>query len=149
MVDEALATANPPANVLYQSHRALLSAGMVERAARVAEDYLRQSDDFEGRKLVQIRQACAEGRVADADKLFEEVDPESNSIWLFLKILGRDDEARDLLMPLDTPETIFILSGYMTYRSFEARDFPLLWKRLTAQGIDRPEARLMPYRCER
>ena len=149
MVDEALATANPPANLIYQSHRALLSAGMVERAARLAEDYLRQSDDFEGRKLVQIRQACAEGRVAAADKLFEEVDPESNSIWLFLKILGRDDEARDLLMPLDTPETIFILSGYMTYRSFEARNFPLLWKRLTAQGIDRPEARLMPYRCER
>jgi len=149
MVDEALATANPPANLIYQSHRALLYAGMVERAAQVAEDYLRQSDDFEGRKLVQIRQACAEGRVADADKLFEEVDPESNSIWLFLKILGRDDEARDLLMPLDTPETIFILSGYMTYRSFEARNFPLLWKKLTAQGIDRPEARLMPYRCER
>jgi len=149
MVDEALATANPPTNMIYQSHRALLSAGMVERAARVAEDYLHQSDDFEGRKLVQIRQACAEGRVADADKLFEEVDPESNSIWLFLKILGRDDEARDLLMPLDTPETVFILSGYMTYRSFEARDFPLLWKKLTAQGIDRPEARLMPYRCER
>ncbi len=29
------------------------------------------------------------------------------------------------------------------------RDYPLLWKKLTAQGIDRPEARLMKYRCER
>lgn len=149
MVDEALAMPNPSLNIIYQSHRALLSGGMVERAAGVAEDYLRQSDDFEGRLLVQIRQACAEGRVADADKLFEEVDPESNSLWLFLKILGRDDEARDILMPLDKAETIFILSGYLSYRSFEARNYPLLWSKLIAQGIDRPEAELMPYRCER
>jgi hypothetical protein len=50
---------------------------------------------------------------------------------------------------LKDPRSGRILSGYMSYRSFEARDFPLLWKKLTAQGIDRPEARLMPYRCER
>lgn len=99
--------------------------------------------------MVQMRQACAEGRVADAEKLLELIDPDSNSRWLFLKTLGRDDEARDLLMPLDTPETAFILSEYMTYLSFEARDYPLLWKKLTAQGINRPPARPMAYRCER
>ncbi len=39
---------------------------------------------------------------------------------------------------------------YMSIGEFDkARDFPLLWKKLTAQGIDRPEARMMPYRCER
>jgi hypothetical protein len=41
------------------------------------------------------------------------------------------------------------LFGYLTYRSFEARDFPLQWKMLTAQGINRPEARPMAYRCDR
>ncbi len=149
MVDELLATPNPSPNVLYQSHRALLAAGLVERAAALAEDYVRISEDFEGKILVQVRQACAEGRVADAEKLFEEVDPNSNSLWLFLMTLGRDDEARDVLMPLDTPQTIFILSGFMTYRSFEARNYPLLWKALTAQGVNRPPARPMAYRCER
>ena len=149
MVDELLTNPNPSPNILYQAHRVLLAAGLVERAAVLAVDYVRISEDFEGESLVQVRQACAEGRVADADKLFEDVDPSSNSLWLFLTTLGRDDEARDILMPLDTPQTVFILSGFMTYWSFEARDYPVLWKALTAQGIDRPPARPMAYRCER
>jgi len=149
MVDQLLATPNPSPNVLYQSHRVLLAAGLVERAAALAEDYVRVAEDFEGEILVQVRQACAEGRVADAEKLFEGIDPNSNSIWLFLTTLGRDNEARDILMPLDTPQTVFILSGFMTYRSFEARDYPVLWKGLTAQGVNRPPARPMAYRCER
>ena len=149
MVDELLVKSSPSPNVLYQSHRALLAAGQVERAAALAEDFVHISEDFEGKLLVQIRQACAEGRIADAEKLFEDIDPNSNSLWLFLKTLGRDDEARDILMPLDTPQTVFILSQFMTYRSFEARDYPVLWKVLTAQGINRPAARPMAYRCKR
>jgi tetratricopeptide (TPR) repeat protein len=149
MVDELLQNPNPQLNVIYQSHRVLLAAGLTMRAAALAEDYLRRSPDFEGGIIVQVRQACAEGRVADADRLFEEIDPDSNTRWLFLKTLGRDDEARELLMPLDAPDTVFILSEYITYLSFEARDYPLLWKTLTAQGIDRPPARPMAYRCER
>jgi TolB-like protein len=150
MVDEVLLDPNPSLGVLYQSHRALLAAGLTERAAEVADTYLRQQqDDAEGRTIVEIRQACAEGRVPDADKLFESVDPDSNSRWLLLKTLGRDTEARELLMPLDMPETLFILSNYMTYRSFEARDYPVLWKTLSSQGINRPPARPMAYRCDR
>jgi len=70
-------------------------------------------------------------------------------MWLFLMILGRDDEAHDILIPLDTPQTAFILSRFMGYRYFEASDYPVLWKVLTAQGINRPVARPMAYRCER
>jgi hypothetical protein len=66
-----------------------------------------------------------------------------------LKTLGFDDQARELLRPLDTPENLFALSSYLAYRSFEARDYPLLWNTLTAQGIDRPPARPMAYRCPR
>ena len=149
MVDEVLAVAEPSSSEIYQSHRALLAAGEVERATLLVELYIGQSNDLEGHVLVQIRQACAEGRVADADELFKSVDPGSNTRWLFLKTLGRDDEARNLLLPLDKPETMYALSAYLTYRSFEARDFPLLWKTLTSQGINRPSARPMAYRCER
>lgn len=149
MVDELLEVPNPQPNTVYQSHRALLAAGQTERAAGLAEDFLRRSQDEEGRLLVQVRQACAENRVADADALFATVDQGSNARWIFLKTLGRDDDARDTLKPLDTPDTVFILAEYLVYRSFEARDFPLLWKALTAQGINRPPARPMAYQCRR
>ena len=149
MVDEVLAVPNPSVSEMYQSHRALLAAGKIERAAELTDRYVPQSKDDEGIVMVQIRQACAEGRVADADELFKEISPDSNTRWLFLKTLGRDDDAHELLSELETPESLFALSAFLTYRSFEARDFPLLWKMLTAQGINRPEARPMAYRCPR
>ena len=149
MVDEILAVPNPTVSELYQSHRALLAAGKIERAAALVTMYVPQSSDVEGIAMVQIRQACAEGRVADADELFEDISTESNTRWLFLKTLGRDDDARELLSALETPESLYALSAFLSYRSFEARDFPLLWKMLTAQGINRPEARTMAYRCDR
>ncbi len=98
---------------------------------------------------MRIRQACAEGRISDADELFENVGADSNSRWLFLKTLGRDTEAHELLASLDTPDSLHSLSGYLTYLSFEPRDHPLLWQTLTAQGINRPPARPMAYRCDR
>jgi len=149
MIDKALQVPRPSANILYQSHRALLAAGDVERAAALVEAYLHASGDEEGKIIVRLRQACAEGRVADADELFKSVDPGTNTRWLFLKTLGFDDQARELLRPLDTPESLFALSGYLSYLSFEARDYPLLWKTLTSQDINRPPARQMAYRCER
>jgi len=149
MVDEVLAVPKPSVSELYQSHRALLAAGEIERAAELVTMYVPQSKDDEGIVMVQIRQACAEGRVGDADELFTEIDPDSNTRWLFLKTLGRDVEARELLSALETPESLYALSAFLTYRSFEARDFPLLWKTLTAQRINRPEARPLAYRCER
>jgi hypothetical protein len=108
-----------------------------------------QSVDDEATITMRIRQACAEGRVDDADALFATVDKDSNTRWLFLKVLGHDDEARELLRPLDRPETLSILAGYLTYLSFEARDYPLLWKTLTSQGINRPPAKPLAYRCPR
>ena len=113
------------------------------------EIYERNANDRDGVLLMQLRQACAEGRVADADEIYAALDENSASPWLLLKTLGFDDQARDLLLPLDTPENLVALSGYLAYRSFEARDYPLLWSVLTAQGIDRPSARPLAYRCQR
>ena len=149
MVDEVLSAPNPTWSEVYQSHRALLAAGENERAAVLIERYLNLSNDEDGIALMKLRQACAEGRVADADELFEAVDADSNSRWLFLKTLGRDAEAHELLAIMDTPDSLHSLSGYLTYLSFEPRDYPLLWQTLTAQGINRPPARPMAYRCDR
>jgi len=148
IIDKALQVPNPSLNVIYQSHRGLLAAGQVARAAGLVDDFAGRSSDEVGEVIMRLRQACAEGRVDDADELFATVDADSNTRWLLLKTLGRDDEARELLRELDTPETLYALSGFLTYPSFEARDYPLLWKTLTAQGINRPPATPMPYRCE-
>ena len=149
LVDEMLQSPNPSASVIYQSHRALLAAGQVDRAAVLVEMYEQRSSDEVGVLFMQLRQACAEGRVADADEIHAALTLDSDPQWLLLKTLGFDDQARDLLRPLDTPDNLVALSGYLTYPSFEAREYPLLWKTLTAQGIDRPPARPMAYRCRR
>jgi TolB-like protein len=134
---------------LYQAHRALLAAGEIEQAAGVAAQFLRMAGDSSGRTLVRIRQACAEGRVSDADRIYEEAGPGTATRWLYLKTLGRDEEARTFLQPLDTPETLSVLAGYLGYVSFEARDFPVMWQALTAQDVHRPPARPLRYRCQR
>ena len=149
MVDEVLSAPNPTWSEVYQSHRALLAAGENERAAVLVERYLDLSNDTDGIALMKLRQACAEGRVSDADKLFEAVDTDSNSRWLYLKTLGRDDEAYALLAPLDTPDSLHLLASYLTYLAFEPRNYPLMWKTLTDQGINRPPARPLAYRCDR
>ena len=149
LIDESLRSPNPSPSVVYQSHRALLAAGQVDRAGELIATYEKNSSDEEGLLLMQLRQACAEGRVADADEIYASMDKDSASQWLLLKTLGFDNQARDLLKPLDTPENLVALSGYLAYRSFEARDYPLLWRVLTAQDINRPAARPLAYRCER
>ena len=149
MVDEVLSAPNPTWSEVYQSHRALLAAGENERAAVLVERYLDLSNDTDGIALMKLRQACAEGRVSDADKLVEAVDTDSNSRWLYLKTLGRDDEAYALLAPLDTPDSLHLLASYLTYLAFEPRNYPLMWKTLTDQGINRPPARPLAYRCDR
>lgn len=149
LVDEMLRSPNPSASVIYQSHRAFLAADQVDRAAGLIEMYEQRSSDEVGVLFMRLRQACAEGRVADADEIYTALEHDPASQWLLLKTLGFDDQARDLLRPLDTPENLVALSGYLTYRSFEARDYPLLWKTLTAQGINRPPARPLAYRCPR
>ena len=149
LIDDALASPSPTPNVIYQSHRALLEAGQVTRAAGLIDMYQARSNDAEGVWIMRLRQACAEGRVADADAIYTQLGQDSASQWLFLKTLGFDHRARELLRPLDTPENLATLSGYLTYRFFEPRDYPLLWRVLTAQGINRPPAIPMAYRCER
>lgn len=78
LVDEALRSPSPTPNVIYQSHRALLAAGQVERAAGLIDRYQTRSNDEEGVLIMRLRQACAEGRVADADALYEMFDADSS-----------------------------------------------------------------------
>jgi TolB-like protein len=154
MAERTLAGAR--ANIdLYQTHRVFLYAGLVERAAQVAEEYYRTDPSIGSRTMVMIRQACAEGRVADANALFDAtagVDGDSMrqiNQWLYLKTLGRDDEAREQLRQFDNPAGAYALSSYLVYTTFDPNDYPYLAKRLAEQGIKRPPATKIPFACKR
>ena len=149
MADAAADGALLPPIFYYQAQRVYLDAGMNDKAADMIDHYVLRTADEVGKAMVLIRQACAEGRVDDADAAFALLDPNTGSRWLLLKTLGLDAEARELLRPLDTPETLFVLAARLDYRTFEARDFPLLWRTLQSQGIDRPPARPQTFQCKR
>jgi len=154
MVERTLA--GKRANVdLYQVHRVFLYAGLVERAAQVAEEYYRTDPSVGSRSMVMIRQACAEGRVADANALFDATagvggdSMRQVNQWLYLKTLGRDDDAREQLRKFDTPTGAYALSSYLAYATFDPNDFPYLARRLAEQGITRPPATKIPFACKR
>jgi TolB-like protein len=139
---------------LYQAHRVFLYAGEIERAARLARLHNERSTDLSSNYMVNIRQACAEGRTEDADAVFARLDEQAigglmDNRWLFLKTLGRDEDATAVVASLDTPEGMFTLSGFMNYRSFDPVDFPNFNEVLLAQGIIRPPVQRIPFACKR
>jgi len=152
MVQEDLALPGRNDGNWYQAHRVLLYAGDVEGAARVARNLQRQSDDANSTLMVEVRQACAEGRVADADAVYEQaVDTsmrQSNN-WIYLKTLGLDEEAREALLPFDNPDGFYSLGAFMVYTTFDPNDFPYFASRLAEQGISRPPAHTIPFACKR
>ena len=148
-IDTLLAEDVSDPNFFYQAQRALLDAGQTERAATMIDSYVLRSVDEDGKTMMLVRQACAEGRIDDADKLIESVDTDRASRWLYLKTLARDDEAREFLRQFDTPEYLFILAAFLDYRAFDPRDYPLLWKTLQAQGIKRAPPRPQTFTCKR
>lgn len=153
MVDASLAKSNLPAVVLYQAHRVLLYAGEVERAAQIARLHNDRETNAEFIAMVNVRQACAEGRVADADaeyaKLLESSPEDVTLQWLFLQTLGRTDDAIDLVRFLDGGDGLYSLSGYLNYTHFDPRPFPNLMARLESQGIKRPPPIPIPFACKR
>lgn len=149
MADEALAVPGTTAIEYYHAHRAYLAAGQIEKAAPLIRAFERLSDERESVLMMRVRQACAEGRVDDADKILAEVAEDSNSRWLFLKTLGLHEEARETLVHLDNPATLSSLAGFLVYQMFDHNEFPLLKSELESQGINRPPGRSVPYQCKR
>jgi TolB-like protein len=154
-VEAMLAPTSPVPADLYQAHRILLMANQVTAAAEVGQRYINVATNPTWSLMVRIRQACAEGRVDDAEQLygnydFSGFDPANNNIqWLALRTLGRVDEAVELLRPLDQPGALVRLSELLTYTHFDPSPFPNLTKRLEEQGIMRDTVAPMVFDCKR
>ena len=139
-------------DVLYQAHRALLWVGDIDGASRVLP--LVQASDLPAgnRVLATLRQACAEGKIAEGTRLFnklQEDHPEVSAVvWLGHKIMGRYDAALKLMQPLDDEETLHSLASYLSYGHFDARRYPNFLAILEAQGIEPHAPKTIPYQCK-
>ena len=154
MAEAAMARPNVRAETIYQAHRVYLYAGDVERAAQLARLHRARETDESSIAMVGVRQACAEGRIEDAEAIYATLDasgpgaPAANK-WLFLKTLGRDTDATEAVRYLDEGDGLFALSGFLHYTHFDPRPFPNLMARLEAQGIQRPPPTDIPFACRR
>ena len=150
-----LARTSPFPSELYQAHRILLMAGRTSEAADIGQRYIDAADNPDWSLMVKIRQACAEGRVDDADRHYDEFDfspfdPTNNNIqWLALQTLGRKAEAEELLRPLDEPEWLVRLGELLSYTHFDPSAYPNLTARLEEQGVMRHETVPMSFACQR
>jgi TolB-like protein len=151
---QALALLPDSVDIAYQAHRVLLTAGAVKEAAALVPR-LEASDLPENERLmVRIRQACAEGRTADAEKMFRDAAfgvqfAVISTEWQELLLLDRTDDAGRLLDRFDTPDKVYALATFMIYPMFDARRYPYLYSLLKAQGIQPLPPQPEPYACRR
>ncbi|MFK8054201.1 MAG: hypothetical protein AB8F65_14630 [Woeseiaceae bacterium] len=148
----ALERAGDSVFVLYQAHRTLLWAGDLDGASRLLPMLLSSNLPDTSRLLVELRQACAENNTTAAERhykrLRESAEAETSENWLAHTIMGRLDDARDVLMPLDAPDQLDDLTNYLSYAFFDARLYPNLMALLESQGIEPRQPKEIPYRCE-
>jgi tetratricopeptide (TPR) repeat protein len=136
--------------ILYQSHRVLLWAGFTEEAAALVEPIRRSEFPIENIKLVQMRQACAEGDRASAELYLEQAlaaYTQDESIgYIGRQILGRPADAHQLLIDADIDN--WAVASFLTYPYFDHTLFPEMASILEQQGIDRRFISGPPYACQ-
>lgn len=148
---EALRRVGDSAFVQYQAHRTLLWAGDIDGASQILP--LLASSDLpdESRKMVALRQACAENKLSDAKRIYEYLQKnyarDQSIMWISHTIMGQDDAASQTLMALDDSGDLGSLTDYLSYAYFDARPFPNLVTLLESRGIEPRTPKEMPYRC--
>ncbi|NHA15074.1 hypothetical protein [Thioalkalivibrio sp. XN279] len=136
-------------DLLYQMHRTLLWDRRVAAAREVLERMQQVARGDEPWAVVPpARQACAEGRRADAELILANMDPENVPLrWHLLMVLGDHQAATDLLMPLDRDGRVYALASFLTYPHFDPRPFPSLMRILEREQIQRPPPVPLPFAC--
>lgn len=138
--------------IQYQSHRSLLFAGDIDGAAALIPAIEASDLPETTRTIILLRQACAEGKLAEARRIFEEFDAKFSDdlsmAWISHKIMGLDDEAHAMLAPLDENREFDALFDFVSYHYFDARKYPNLVELIRSQGVEPREPLEMPYRCK-
>jgi TolB-like protein len=151
MARESLKRFPGNAGLAYQSQRALLSAGDTRGAAALLPLLLASEVDDESKVLVQMRQACGEGRRHDAEVLFARIDKpdawDPLPRWHGLLLLGRTAQANQMLAKYDRPGELYAILPFMSYPKFDITAFPNLRAELERQGVPIRPVEPEPYNC--
>jgi TolB-like protein len=130
--------------VVYQSHRALLSVGDTEEARRLIP--LMVDDGWY--LTARIRQACAEGDRALAEQLARESDAISKSgNWHAYMLLGDHDEAVEYIRETTREDDLYVAANWLLYPHFDPSPFPGLVEVLARENIDRGTPAELKYFC--
>jgi TolB-like protein len=135
--------------VLYQIHRALLWDRRVEPAATVLARWkaLVGAEEL-WNAIPPARQACAEGRRAEVEAALAALPADDvPQRWHILMLLGKRDEAAELLQPLEAAGNTFALAGFLAYPQFDPAPFPSLMQVLRREKVERPAAVPLPFAC--
>lgn len=139
--------------VAYQAHRAFLWNGNIDEARALLPKILSSQLRIENKGYAGLRQACAEGNLANAMQIIKQLENELLQdnpayLWLAYHTLGQPKKADALLMSLHDADQLYELSRYLVYPYFDARSFPKIVAILKQQGIDRPPPIKIPFACE-
>ena len=136
-------------SLLYQVHRALLWDRRVEEAAVVLARWQSLGGSGESWGVIPpARQACAEGRRADAEAILAGLPADDvPQRWHLLMLLGRTGEAADLLQPLERSGNTYALAGFLAYPQFDPAPYPSLMRVLEREKVRRPPAVPLPFAC--
>lgn len=138
--------------VQYQAHRTFLYAGDIDGATSLVAAVSSSDLPEDSRILLRMRQACAENNRTEAERLFDYLKvnyaEDVSMMWIGNKLIGRDDDAQQVLMPLDEQEDIERLIEFVSYHYFDPRPYPNLMERIKAQGVEPRDPLEMPYRCK-
>ena len=135
--------------LLYQTHRTLMWAGRILEAKELADRFGRLSP--QDNVLVPARQACAEGRRADAEAIYDAISPDDidgrSQRWHILKLLGREREAAAVLLPYANSGVPYQIASWLNYDQFDPTPFPAVMAVLKREGVNRPPPVDIPFKC--
>jgi TolB-like protein len=143
-----------PGNIglTYQAHRALLWAGEVAEAARLMPTLA--NDTPASYVISRVRQACAEGRRADAEKLSSDfVDSRTvieadTAAWHLYMLLGQVDSANEVIRQATSTEVLYPRASWLFYGQFDPTPFPELMAVLERENVIRRPTVEIPFACK-
>jgi TolB-like protein len=126
-------------NIVFDAHKLFVAQGRLAEAADMAERFHALAERGGRRVMIDIRQACAEGREQDAAVIY---DSAANTLraasrWQSLMLLGRNAEATELLRSHDDAGELFALAAFLHEPHFDPRPYPNLSAALRRQGVTR------------
>ena len=133
----------------YQGHRALLWGGAIDEARLLIEPVRRSDFPEQNVNMMLLRQACAEGDLAAAEKYYQLLEGDTDDVggrFVVNVVYGNPQKAHQLIV--DANLDLQGLQGFLGYPYFDYKKFPALVAVLEPQGsspfsIDGP-----PYTCK-